>query len=121
MSTDRKPSIAGRLRGGIVAALAAVIVLALMFVGGVARADTGSGSISSVATAQLPRLPEAGSLIGLATVNGRAVAIQASGAWILSEDGKQWVRAEWGDAAADAPNERSSPSDASGIRGVISD
>jgi SSS family transporter len=94
------------MNAAVIGALLAVV--AALFSPCLAWADTGSGNISSVATASLPPLPDAAPLIGLVTIDGSPVAIQAASAWILSGDRARWTRAEW--HGADAP-----------IHGVMSD
>ena len=66
-----------------------LIALLLMLACGIASASAG-GSVSSVRTAKLPPLPHDGPLIGLAAIDGRPVAIQLGGAWILQTDRSGW-------------------------------
>jgi SSS family transporter len=89
---------------------AVILTLVVLFACGVVRADSGISTISSVATTQLPALPDGGPLTGLATIDGAAVALQSGSAWILADDRKSWARGDWRDGA---PAEL--------IRGVVSD
>jgi len=86
-----------------------LIALLSMLACGVAPAST-VGNVSSVRTTQLPPIPHEGRLIGLAAVDGRPVAIQSEGAWILKTDRSGWSPSDWRQPAANPP-----------IRGVISD
>jgi SSS family transporter len=89
---------------------AVALTLLLLVTSGLVRADSGITTISSVATSQMPALPDGGPLVALATIDGATVTIQASGAWVLNDDRKAWTRAEWRDGAPTAP-----------IRGVFGD
>jgi SSS family solute:Na+ symporter len=64
--------------------------------GSVSHADN-IPTISFVRTAELPSLPASGALLGLVTLDGTPIAIQASAAWLLDER-KSWTRAEWREA-----------------------
>lgn len=88
-----------------------VVVMTVAVLGsGIARADSGISTISSITTKQLPALPDGGPITGLVTIDGAPVAIQASGAWLFSRDRNEWARADWRDGVPAAP-----------IRGVFSD
>jgi SSS family solute:Na+ symporter len=107
---DVKPRFSARTGGcssrhrSVAYFVAAAALISMLLVSGLAAAATGSGNISSVATTKLPPLPDAApaditSMIALATIDGRAIAIQSTSAWVLTEDRAGWARAEWREGA----------------------
>ena len=72
-------------------AFLAALVLVLCCVARPASA----ASLSSVETTSLPSLTLEQPLIGLVTVEGRAVALSADQAWVLDAKRRLWERSTW--------------------------
>jgi solute:Na+ symporter, SSS family len=93
--TARSEARCAKRRLSVVLCAVALALISMMVGSGPAGAATGTGSMSSISTTKLPALPDATPVIAVATIDGRAVAIQSIGAWILNDERSSWTRAEW--------------------------
>jgi SSS family transporter len=59
---------------------------------GAATLPADAESISSIGIEHLPTLTDRSLLSGLVVLDGRAVAVQSSGAWILDDARQEWIR-----------------------------